>query len=128
MKDFQEYRNRKLLQNAYYAGQIIITLYSTEEKRSWELFHDLDEDDEIIQGILENIFVSLIKSEWEKQSEEKEVIIREEKLADLEDGDYVIYIYLHVKEDDIFFEIDPIVDVESILPLLLVIISTMKNT
>lgn len=128
MKDFQEYRNRKLLQNVYYAGQIIITLYSTEEKRSWELFHDLDEDDEIIQGILENIFVSLIKSEWEKQSEEKEVIIREEKLADLEDGDYVIYIYLHVKEDDIFFEIDPIVDVESILPLLLVIISTMKNT
>lgn len=128
MKDFQEYRNRKLLQNAYYAGQIIITLYSTEKKRSWELFHDLDEDDEIIQGILENIFVSLIKSEWEKQSEEKEVIIREEKLADLEDGDYVIYIYLHVKEDDIFFEIDPIVDVESILPLLLVIISTMKNT
>lgn len=128
MKDFQEYRNRKLLQNAYYAGQIIITLYSTEEKRSWELFNDLDEDDEIIQGILENIFVSLIKSEWEKQSEEKEVIIREEKLADLEDGDYVIYIYLHVKEDDIFFEIDPIVDVESILPLLLVIISTMKNT
>ena len=128
MKDFQEYRNRKLLQNAYYAGQIIITLYSTEKKRSWELFHDLDEDDEIIQGILENIFVSLIKSEWEKQSEEKEVIIREEKLAELEDGDYVIYIYLHVKEDDIFFEIDPIVDVESILPLLLVIISTMKNT
>ena len=128
MKDFQEYRNRELLQNAYYAGQIIITLYSTEEKRSWELFHDLDEDDELIQGILENVFVLLLKSEREKQSEKKEVIIREEKLADLEDGDYVIYIYLHVKEDDIFFEIDPIVDVESILPLLLVIISTMKNT